>query len=140
MKRLRGPLAVLIATVYLLSVWFTHVDDSEWRPRHLAGLIIIVLSFACWMTARFQLGDSFSGRARAHSLVTHGFYARLRNPIYVFGELFWIGVLVFMGRPLFFVTLAISIPIQCWRARNEARVLEAAFGERYRAYRARTWF
>jgi protein-S-isoprenylcysteine O-methyltransferase Ste14 len=140
MKRLVGPLVVLVAVTYLLALWFTQLDHSVWRPRHFAGIAIIAVSFACWATARLQLGDAFTGRARAHSLVTHGLYARLRNPIYMFAELLWIGMLVFMGQPLLFLSLAISIPLQWWRARNEARVLEAAFGDRYRAYRARTWF
>jgi protein-S-isoprenylcysteine O-methyltransferase Ste14 len=30
--------------------------------------------------------------------------------------------------------------MQVWRARNEARVLEAKFGDTYRQYRAKTWF
>ena len=32
------------------------------------------------------------------------------------------------------------IPLQLWRARKESAVLEAAFGDEYRAYRAGTWF
>jgi protein-S-isoprenylcysteine O-methyltransferase Ste14 len=31
-------------------------------------------------------------------------------------------------------------PVQVWRARKEAAVLEAKFGDEYRAYRASTWF
>jgi protein-S-isoprenylcysteine O-methyltransferase Ste14 len=36
--------------------------------------------------------------------------------------------------------LLLLIPLQVWRARNEARVLEEKFGEEYREYRRRTWF
>jgi protein-S-isoprenylcysteine O-methyltransferase Ste14 len=34
----------------------------------------------------------------------------------------------------------VTIPMQVWRARNEARVLEATFGDEYRTYRKRRWF
>jgi protein-S-isoprenylcysteine O-methyltransferase Ste14 len=34
----------------------------------------------------------------------------------------------------------IVIPIQILRARREARVLEAAFGDAYRECRSHTWF
>jgi len=32
------------------------------------------------------------------------------------------------------------IPLQVWRVKKEAQVLEATFGEEYRRYRATTWF
>jgi protein-S-isoprenylcysteine O-methyltransferase Ste14 len=35
--------------------------------------------------------------------------------------------------------LLIVIPIQIIRARREARILEAAFGDAYREYRRHTW-
>jgi protein-S-isoprenylcysteine O-methyltransferase Ste14 len=38
---------------------------------------------------------------------------------------------------LLFVVL---IPLQIQRARTESKVLERAFGDEYRAYKARTWF
>jgi protein-S-isoprenylcysteine O-methyltransferase Ste14 len=34
----------------------------------------------------------------------------------------------------------IIIPLQIFRARREAAVLEAKFGDEYREYRKRTWF
>ena len=36
--------------------------------------------------------------------------------------------------------LIIVIPMQIVRARREAAVLEATFGEEYRRYREQTWF
>jgi protein-S-isoprenylcysteine O-methyltransferase Ste14 len=32
------------------------------------------------------------------------------------------------------------IPLQIWRAKKESSVLESAFGDEYRSYRAKTWF
>ena len=36
--------------------------------------------------------------------------------------------------------LLVLVPVQVLRARREAAVLEARFGDTYRDYRKRTWF
>lgn len=41
---------------------------------------------------------------------------------------------------MLWILLAVVVVIQVVRAQREARVLEAKFGEDYRAYRSRTWF
>jgi len=96
----------------------------------LAGLIV----------ARYTLGRSFSISPQARELVTRGIYSRIRNPIYVSGVIFAAGIFLMVRNPaLWFVLLPIII-LQVVRARREARVLEAAFGDAYREYRRRTWF
>jgi protein-S-isoprenylcysteine O-methyltransferase Ste14 len=49
------------------------------------------------------------------------------------------GILVF-GKPLWLMIFLLVIPLQIWRAGKESAVLESAFGEEYRKYRAGTWF
>jgi protein-S-isoprenylcysteine O-methyltransferase Ste14 len=49
-------------------------------------------------------------------------------------------VIVVIRRPILALILLILIPLQTIRARREAQVLEAKFGDAYRQYRARTWF
>lgn len=90
--------------------------------------------------ARYTLGRSFSVVARATELVTRGIYSRIRNPIYVSGMVFLVGLLLMWQEPYLWILLAVLIPMQIIRARREARVLEAEFGDAYREYRARTWF
>jgi protein-S-isoprenylcysteine O-methyltransferase Ste14 len=53
-----------------------------------------------------------------------------------------VGLVVMIRRPAFWLVLVIIIliPMQIIRARREARVLEAKFGDAYRQYRDRTWF
>ena len=60
--------------------------------------------------------------------------------MYVFGILGIFGMLLYAHLYYAFTILVIIIPMQVVRARAEARVLEAKFGDEYRAYRARTWF
>jgi protein-S-isoprenylcysteine O-methyltransferase Ste14 len=50
------------------------------------------------------------------------------------------GVVLVVHRPVLWLILLVMIVAQTLRARREARVLEAAFGDAYRDYRRRTWF
>ena len=93
-----------------------------------------------WLVARRQLGDAFSVTARARHLVTHGMYSKIRHPVYVFGTLaFLLVVLALLGWGAL-VWWAVVIAIQISRVRREEKVLAQRFGEEYEAYRSRTWF
>ena len=90
--------------------------------------------------ARRQLGSAFSLEARANTLVTHGIYARIRHPIYLFGCIAYFGALLALQIwPVLAAWLALT-PIELVRVRREERILEARFGEDYRRYRSGTWF
>jgi protein-S-isoprenylcysteine O-methyltransferase Ste14 len=100
-----------------------------------------VVGFTLWMLARIQLGSSFSVRAQAKALVTTGLYSKLRHPIYLFGGLAYLGLFLAWGKLLLTLAfLALIIPRQIVRLRKEEAVLEKAFGDEYRRYRANTWF
>jgi protein-S-isoprenylcysteine O-methyltransferase Ste14 len=103
------------------------------------GIFLCLLGLAIGTLARYELGRSFSVRAKATELVTTGIYSRIRNPIYVSSAIVAVGIILMFRHPVFLVFLVL-IPVQMIRARREARVLEANFGEAYRQYRARTWF
>jgi protein-S-isoprenylcysteine O-methyltransferase Ste14 len=104
------------------------------------GLALCLIGLGGVVLARYTLGRSFSVRAKATELVTTGIYSRIRNPIYVSSAIFTLGLIVIIRRPILAVILLILIPLQTIRARREAQVLEAKFGDAYRQYRARTWF
>jgi len=109
-------------------------------PLGAIGLLLLLPGFILWTLARFQLGSSFTASPQAIRLVHRGLYSRIRNPVYVFGSSVIAGLILFLGRPLGLLVFAIILPLQIWRAGKEAQVLEAKFGEEYRAYRASTWF
>jgi protein-S-isoprenylcysteine O-methyltransferase Ste14 len=69
-----------------------------------------------------------------------GIDSRIRNPIYISGMIFLIGVALIVERPKLLAILLVLIPMQIIRARREAAVLEAKFDDAYREYRKRTWF
>ncbi|MGA9719060.1 MAG: isoprenylcysteine carboxylmethyltransferase family protein [Acidobacteriaceae bacterium] len=127
----------LIAALAVLALQFR---DQPWPPLRIAGAAIALASLVLVMLARFQLGRAFSIRAKATRLVTTGLYARLRNPIYVFGCFFFLGIAMFIPFWPLLLALIIVIPMQIARARREAAILEASFGEQYLRYRRQTWF
>jgi protein-S-isoprenylcysteine O-methyltransferase Ste14 len=58
----------------------------------------------------------------------------------VFGGVVLAGLLLVAQQPAMWFVLVLMIVVQVIRARREARVLEAAFGDAYLQYRGRTWF
>jgi protein-S-isoprenylcysteine O-methyltransferase Ste14 len=129
----------LIAGLGTLGLIF-HFNQGPHGPARWIGLLLSVIGLAGVVLARITLGASFSIVPKATALVTTGIYSRIRNPIYIFGEIFLIGVVLIMGSPALLLVLLALIPVQVIRARREAGVLEAKFGEAYREYRKRTWF
>ena len=118
---------------------WTHPPEA-WTAIRIVGMGLIIVGFVLWTIARFQLGASFTVKAEARQLVTRGLYSKIRNPIYLFGSWVLAGGMLVFGRPAWLLIFVILIPLQLWRARKESAVLEAAFGEEYRTYRAGTWF
>jgi protein-S-isoprenylcysteine O-methyltransferase Ste14 len=121
-------------------VFAARASQMPWTPAHIAGLVILVPSFVLFVMSRLQLGRSFSVEAKATALVTTGIYSRIRNPIYVFGALMIAGVVVWSGRPVFFLIFLFLIPMQVMRARKEEQVLQKTFGDAYTEYKRKTWF
>ena len=72
--------------------------------------------------------------------MTSGLYARIRHPIYVFGTLAFMLVLLSLQGWSALAIWAILIPIQVRRARREDAVLAEVFGDQYTTYRRSTWF
>jgi len=127
-------IAAAVALLWLIEVWKT-----PWNARRYIGTVLVVVGVGFLALARFQLGKSFSAKAEAHELVTRGLYSKIRNPIYVFGGIVAIGVLLVLQQPTMWVVLMPTVIVQVIRARQEAKVLEAAFGDEYRQNGSKTW-
>jgi protein-S-isoprenylcysteine O-methyltransferase Ste14 len=137
MLRVWLPLALGLYAIYFV---FVHGSGPHDAVRWI-GLMLSLIGLAGVTIARYTLGRSFSIRAKATELVTTGIYSRIRNPIYVSGMIFIVGLILVVRRPVFgLVLVIIIIPMQIFRAQREARVLEDKFGDAYRQYRSRTWF
>jgi protein-S-isoprenylcysteine O-methyltransferase Ste14 len=120
--------------------WFLATWKGPWNAQRDVGTVLIVAGVSFIGVARYQLGRAFSVKAEAHNLVTTGLYSKIRNPIYVFGTVMLAGMILVLQRPEGWLVLLVAVVAQTIRARREARVLEAAFGDAYREYRRKTWF
>ena len=109
-------------------------------PARWIGLLLGLIGLGGVILARYTLGRSFSWAPRATELVTTGIYSRIRNPIYISGMICVLGMVLMVQRAAVLAIFLALIPMQIIRARREAAVLEAKFGDAYREYRKRTWF
>ena len=139
MIRSLRPVDTVMFLFYVVLVALSICADV----RTAIWFVALGLSVVCailWFVARRQLGVSFSVRPQAHQLVTTGFYAKLRHPIYVFGTMAFLLVLLALQGWQALVIWAILIPVQVIRARREEGVLAKAFGADYETYHRSTWF
>ena len=132
-------LTLAIIAVFAV-IFFRQASGMPWTSYRIVGLAIAVPSFLLLVLARIQLGRAFSVQAKATTLVTSGLYSRIRNPIYVFSALLILGFIIWTGRPILLLFIAILVPVQIYRSRKESEVLEAKFGAKYVEYKRKTWF
>jgi protein-S-isoprenylcysteine O-methyltransferase Ste14 len=141
---MEGRTLYIFTTVQIVAVaaalWLVFSRPGPWDLQRCIGAGLVFVGVAGMGAARYQLGKSFAIRAEAHQLVTRGVYSKVRNPIYVFGTVFVAGFVVVLHRPALWLLVLAIIIMQTRRARREAQVLEAAFGDAYREYRRKTWF
>jgi protein-S-isoprenylcysteine O-methyltransferase Ste14 len=134
------PAIVIPVVALLLYLFVPGVRQQPWTALRVAGAILAIAGYILLITARLQLGKSFAVSPQAKELVTHGLYARIRNPIYAFVAIMWFGLIVALRLYWLFVPLAALLVLQLLRVRKEAGVLEEKFGQTYLDYRKQTWF
>jgi protein-S-isoprenylcysteine O-methyltransferase Ste14 len=135
---LRVGLPLLGGLVVLVAIFRSAVGPHgvvRW-----IGLLLGLFGLAGVILSRYTLGRSFSVAPKATALVTAGIYSRIRNPIYFSGFVLLTGIALIIQRLEMLAYFLLLIPIQFIRARREAAILEAKFGDAYREYRKRTWF
>src|ERR1017187_3333391 len=120
---MEGRKLYVFTALQILSVgvlfWLLVRWDTPWNAMRYVGTVLAVVGVSLIAVARYQLGRSFSVKAEAHGLVTHGLYSKIRNPIYVFGVVMLAGLmLVLQERGLWFVLVAVII-VQAFRARRQ---------------------
>jgi protein-S-isoprenylcysteine O-methyltransferase Ste14 len=126
---------VLGTLLAVIASWY-----QPWTMFRIFGLCVFIPSETLLILARIQLGASFSIRAEARKLITHGLYSHIQNPIYLFGGLTLAGLILFLNRPLYLFVFLVIIPIQFFRISQEREILIKTFGKSYLKYREQTWF
>jgi protein-S-isoprenylcysteine O-methyltransferase Ste14 len=134
------PAIVFALVVCLLFLFVPGLKEQPWTPLRIVGAILVVIGYVLAITARVQLGKSFSVRPKATGLVTHGLYSRIRNPMYISVDILLLGLILVLRWYWLFLVLAVLPITQTLQARREARLLEEKFGKAYLDYRKQTWF
>jgi len=134
------PAIVVPVAVLLLYLLVPGLKERPWTPLRATGAIMALAGYAMFITARLQLGRSFSVTPQAKELVTHGLYSRIRNPIYLFVDVMWLGLIFALPLYWLFVPFFVLLVMHAIRVRKEAAMLLEAFGQPYLDYRQQTWF
>jgi protein-S-isoprenylcysteine O-methyltransferase Ste14 len=139
---MRIPIPAIVVPLVVLLLYFIvpGLKERPWTALRVAGVILAVVGYIMFVTARLQLGKSFSVTPQAKELVTLGFYSRIRNPIYVFVDVMWLGLIVALHLYWLFVPFLGLLVLHLFRGRREAKVLQNRFGQTYLDYRKQTWF
>lgn len=114
---------VILASLTVFIVW-----RRDYGTRFWLGMGIGAVGISLWALARIQLGSSFSVSPQARRLVTTGLYSKFRNPIYLFGGVGIVGLLVALGNWTMLAMFIALNSLQVPRTKKEAKTLEATFG------------
>jgi protein-S-isoprenylcysteine O-methyltransferase Ste14 len=119
---------------HLLEMMFGWRTNPHFGPFHVLSFIFIGGGF--WLlSASWRV---LYHAQRTHHLTTAGPYARIRHPQYVGFVLIMFGFLVQWPTLVTLVMFPILVTMYALLARREESDSEAAFGDAWRAYAART--
>lgn len=128
-----GLLLDWLLPAYLLTVLLTL------GQRIVIGIVLIGAgaSFTIPAIRGFRsAGTNVEPWKASTALVTDGIFAWLRNPMYVGGTLFLVGLAMLLASDWMLVmTIVFALVVHFGVIRREERYLEAKFGEAYRTYR-----
>ncbi|MBV8432053.1 MAG: isoprenylcysteine carboxylmethyltransferase family protein [Solirubrobacterales bacterium] len=138
--RARAPgLLILVVFVVLRALKVTNLDVHS-LPLQVVGLVLLGLGLGEAVWARIYLGRNWGmpmTRKQSPELVTSGPYRFVRHPIYS-GLLLALLGSALAANLLWLVALAVAGAYFIYSAREEERILTAAFPEAYPAYQARS--
>src|SRR3977135_2395722 len=106
----------LVAAATVL--WFLVSWAAPWNMQRYAGSVLVVVGVAFIGVARYQLGESFSILPKGRTLVIQELYPKTPTPIYVFGSIIILGLILVLQKPVLWVGLAAVVAIQTIRARR----------------------
>ena len=138
--RIPIPAIVVPLVVLLLYLFVPGLKEQPWTVSRIAGVLLAVIGYSMFVTARLQLGKSFAVTPQAKELVTVGLYSRIRNPIYVFVDVMILGLILALRLYWLFAIYPLVVTMHVFRAHREAKVLQEKFGQAYIEYRNQAWF
>jgi protein-S-isoprenylcysteine O-methyltransferase Ste14 len=139
---MRIPIPAIVVPVVVLLLYFfvQGLKERPWTILRIVGAVLAVVGYSLFVTARLQLGKSFSVTPQAKELVTLGLYSRIRNPIYAFVDVMIFGSILALHLHWLFALFPLLVTMHVFRARRERKVLQEKFGQAYLDYCNQTWF
>lgn len=113
----------------------------EWFAGQRIGGTLVIAVGAALMSSALMFFRSWRFRAKldeGHQLATGGPFRLVRHPIYAGINLLALGSAIWAPSPAIWTGFALIAIGSDLRARSEEKLLERAFGEKYREYSART--
>ena len=107
----------------------------------IAGVALVTPGLVIFGLAYVSFGDSWRvgfDVKTPGALVTTGAFALSRNPIYVFLDLWFIGVFLINGTLIFLIFALLAVAVLHWQILQEEKFLVRLYGQPYRSYCART--
>jgi protein-S-isoprenylcysteine O-methyltransferase Ste14 len=137
---------LLLTAFYYLSDLPGLQDMPLWRHKP-AGMLLMALGLIPPMVSIAQfltLGTQVHPTSKTNNkLVTSGFFAFTRNPMYLGLIAFCVGAAIWFGRPLMYLAPALIFMIENWAfIPFEEAKMRRQFGAQFDAYckRVRRWF
>ena len=110
-------------------------------PAKIAGVALVTSGLVIFASAYASFGDSWRvgfDVKNPGALVTTGTFALSRNPIYVFLELWFIGVFLVNGTLIFLIFALLAVAVLHWQILQEEEFLVRLYGQFYRSYCGKT--
>jgi protein-S-isoprenylcysteine O-methyltransferase Ste14 len=110
-------------------------------PAKITGVALITSGLVILGSAYVSFGDSWRVGFdvwNPGTLVTTGTFALSRNPIYVFLDLWFIGVFLINGTLIFLAFALLAVAVLHWQILQEEKFLVRLYGQAYQSYCART--
>jgi len=107
----------------------------------LIGISLVAVGLIVFLLAFVSFGDSWRvgfDTKTPGELVTTGIFAFSRNPIYVFLDLWFLGIFLINGTLLFLVFAILAFAVVHWQIRQEEVYLSKLYGQPYHEYLSRT--
>jgi protein-S-isoprenylcysteine O-methyltransferase Ste14 len=133
--------AILLAPLHWSGWLWTQLIGGGWT-RYWIAVALVVAGLVLCIWARRVLGGNWSGSVtvkEGHELVQTGPYRSIRHPIYTGVLLMILGTGLAAGRVHGLLAFPIALLALWFKLRVEERWMGAEFGERYAAYKGKTW-
>jgi protein-S-isoprenylcysteine O-methyltransferase Ste14 len=114
---------------------------TDENVARVAGVILVTAGCVVFVWAFVSFGNSWRvgvDLKTPGALVTSGIFAFSRNPIYVFLDLWFVGIFLINGRLVFLIFAVLAMLAMHYQMIQEEKFLSKRHGQEYEDYRART--